>query len=190
MKKFVAASRALPPDAAERLARGEVVTPDFGGAESPIQFETVFPATSDGRADLHPDSWRRAGHRAFRFLPEPATPGFPLALLSPATRKTINSVLGETVREPLACHLAPEDAANRGIRDGALVEVRSPTGSIRATARIDDSLRPGVCAVPKGAWLRNCPSGLNANALISSAVTPISGGATYNDTRVEVTAVG
>jgi anaerobic selenocysteine-containing dehydrogenase len=188
--KFVAASRALPTDAAAKLARGEVVTPDFGGGEAPVQFDTVFPPTADRRADLHPEAWRRAGHAAFRYAPDPVTPGFPLALLSPATRKTINSVLGESVTEPLGCHLSPADAKSRGIVEGALVEVRSPTGAIRARAHLDDSLRPGVCVVPKGAWHRNCPSGANANALISSAVTPISGGATYNDTRVEVMAVG
>jgi anaerobic selenocysteine-containing dehydrogenase len=184
--EWAAASRALPPDAAERLGRGEVVSLDFGGAAGPIQFETVFPATADAKADLHPEAWRKAGHRAFDFAPDPTTPEFPLALLSPASRKTINSVLGETVTEPLTCHLSPDDAASRGIADGALVEARSKTGAVRARAKVDASLRPGVCTIPKGAWLRNCPSGGNANALISAAVTPISGGATYNDARVEV----
>jgi anaerobic selenocysteine-containing dehydrogenase len=183
---WAAASRALPRDAAGRLERGEVVSPDFAGEPGPVQFETVFPATADGKADLHPEAWRKAGHRAFEITPDPTTPEFPMALLSPATRKTINSVLGESVTDPLTCALSPDDAAARGVADGGMVEVRSKTGSVRARAKVDSSLRPGVCVIPKGAWLRNCPSGGNANALISSAVTPISGGATYNDTRVEV----
>jgi anaerobic selenocysteine-containing dehydrogenase len=95
-------------------------------------------------------------------------------------------VLGETVNEPLTCSLNPSDSAARGIADGALVEVTSQTGKVTARARIDAALRPGICVIPKGSWLRNCPSGGNANALISAAVTKISGGATYNDTRVEV----
>jgi anaerobic selenocysteine-containing dehydrogenase len=188
-RRWVAASEALPRDAWERLEKNGITGPDFGGDENPVQFLTVFPPTEDRKADLHPERWRRAGHRAFAYARDPVTPEYPLAMISPATRRTINSVLGETVSEPLACHLSVEDAKARGIADASLVEVRSPTGRLRARARIDASLRPGVCAVPKGAWLRNCPSDANANALIASTVTAISGGATYNDTRVEVEAV-
>jgi anaerobic selenocysteine-containing dehydrogenase len=185
-KRYAAASRALPADAAARLERGEVVAPVFDGGPTPIQFVSVFPPTADRKADLHPEAWRKKGHRAFWYASDPSSREFPLALISPATRKTINSVLGDLVKEPLACHLAPEDARSRGIENGALVEVRSAIASLQARAKIDDGLRAGVCMIPKGSWLRNCPSGRNANALIGSAVTRISGGATYNDTRVEV----
>jgi anaerobic selenocysteine-containing dehydrogenase len=185
-RRFVDASPGLPKGSAERLERGEPVSPGFEGDDGPVQFGNVFPPTPDGRIDLHPDSWRRAGHRAFAAAPDPATRDFPLALISPASRRTINSILGEQSHDVLACHLAPGDAASRGIPDGAEVVVRSAIASIRARARVDAALRPGVCMIPKGAWLRNCPSGGNANALIRSAVTPISGGATYNDARVEV----
>ena len=137
--------------------------------------------------DIRRSFWKNSGQkRAFSFADDPSTRAFPLALISPATRKTINSVLGETVTEPLGCHLSPVDARSRGIADGDDVRVRSALGEVGARARVDAALRPGVCMIPKGSWLRNCPSGGNANALIGSAVTPISGGATYNDTRVEV----
>jgi anaerobic selenocysteine-containing dehydrogenase len=187
-RRWVAASKGLPADAEAKLRQSGVAAPEFRGTRDPVQFETVFPETEDGKIDLHPDRWRRSGHRAFAFARDPSTRAFPLALISPATRKTINSVLGETVQSELCCHLSAEDAQSRGIRDGGSVVVRSAIGSIRARARVDAALRPGVCMIPKGYWLRNCPSGANANALIASTVTPISGGATYNDTRVEVEA--
>jgi anaerobic selenocysteine-containing dehydrogenase len=44
----------------------------------------------------------------------------------------------------------PEDAAGSGVVEGAEIEIRSPTGSLRATARLDENIRPGAISVPHG----------------------------------------
>ena len=46
----------------------------------------------------------------------------------------------------------PDDAAARGIGDGDLVRVFNARGACRARARVSDSIRPGVVALPTGAW--------------------------------------
>jgi anaerobic selenocysteine-containing dehydrogenase len=46
--------------------------------------------------------------------------------------------------------LHPEDAAARGIKDGATITIRSSTGEIRANARITSDVRKGVIALPHG----------------------------------------
>ncbi|HYC77877.1 MAG TPA: molybdopterin dinucleotide binding domain-containing protein, partial [Planctomycetota bacterium] len=119
-----------------------------------------------------------------------ATPEFPLALLSPASPRTINSTLGDLDRTPLWCALAPTDAAARGIAPGDRIRVFNARSELTALARIDDALRPGVCVIPKGVWLRNTREGRGPNALIPADVTPATGGATYNDARVQVARAG
>lgn len=46
----------------------------------------------------------------------------------------------------------PDDAATRGIASGDLVRVFNARGAVRARARVSDEIRPGVVALPTGAW--------------------------------------
>jgi anaerobic selenocysteine-containing dehydrogenase len=54
--------------------------------------------------------------------------------------------------------------------------------------RLNATLRPGVVLMPKGLWRRHTRNGSVASALVPDAVSPISGGALFNDTWVEVAA--
>ena len=54
-------------------------------------------------------------------------------------------------REPIVINAA--DAAQRGIRDGDLVEVFNDRGRCLAGARLSDAIRPGVVKLSTGAWL-------------------------------------
>jgi anaerobic selenocysteine-containing dehydrogenase len=54
--------------------------------------------------------------------------------------------------------------------------------------RLNDTLRSGVVFLPKGLWRRHTSNGSVASALVPDAVSPISGGALFNDTWVEVAA--
>src|SRR5262249_56189238 len=45
---------------------------------------------------------------------------FPLALISPATSRTISSTLGELHRKLVALELHPDDAAPRGLAEGEI----------------------------------------------------------------------
>ena len=87
---------------------------------------------------------------------------------------------------PQTCSLSPADAESRGVADGDVVRVFIDRSSLTAVAKIDAALREGVVAVPKGVWHRNTREGRGANALIGQGATVVSGGAVYNDARVQV----
>jgi anaerobic selenocysteine-containing dehydrogenase len=83
--------------------------------------------------------------------------------------------------------LHPAAAAERGIRPGDWVRVETPEGSIRARARLNDSLEPRVVCGQHG-WWQACPDigapgydpfsphGANLNLIIGNgAIDPISG---------------
>ena len=85
---------------------------------------------------------------------------------------------------PLAIELDAADAEARDIRDGDRVIVSSAAGSIQLTARVGDTVRPGVVAVPHGHW--RSLSGGSANDLTSDGLADLGGGADLFGTRVEV----
>jgi anaerobic selenocysteine-containing dehydrogenase len=83
--------------------------------------------------------------------------------------------------------LHPQAAAERGIRPGDWVSVETPDGSIRARARLNDTLKPEVVCGQHG-WWQACPEvgasgydpfspdGANYNLLIgNAAIDPVSG---------------
>jgi biotin/methionine sulfoxide reductase len=53
-------------------------------------------------------------------------------------------------REPLWLH--PQDAAKRGITEGAVVKVFNQRGEILAGVHLSDEIRPGVVQMSTGAW--------------------------------------
>jgi anaerobic selenocysteine-containing dehydrogenase len=116
---------------------------------------------------------------------------YPLAFISPPAHHFLNStfsaqpVFVRRESEPfLTVH--PEDAARRGIGDGAMVRVFNDRGSFLATARVSDAARPGVVVGLSVWWAKMCPGGRNANAVTSQATTDLGGGATFYDVLVEV----
>jgi anaerobic selenocysteine-containing dehydrogenase len=83
--------------------------------------------------------------------------------------------------------LHPAAAVERGIRPGDWVSVETPEGSIRARARLNDTLKPDVVCGQHG-WWQACPDigapgydpfspdGANLNLIIGNgAIDPISG---------------
>jgi anaerobic selenocysteine-containing dehydrogenase len=186
--RFLRASAALPGEATARLARDGVVELSYDGKPGPVQFVNSFPNTPDAKIRLDPPEWRRAGLDVYAYLPDPTTPQYPLALLSSATARTINSTLGDLDRRPQVCSLHPEEAAARGVAEGDLVRVFNEQGSLTCPAHVDATQRRGTVSIPKGVWLRNTREGRGANALISAGRTVVSGGAVYNDARVQVEA--
>jgi anaerobic selenocysteine-containing dehydrogenase len=115
---------------------------------------------------------------------------YPLTLLSPASPQTVNSMFGERadVRPLLIMH--PDDAASRGIGDGARVRVHDGRAAIEVPVRVEPSVRPGVVVLPKGLWRRSTDSGFTANAFAPATLSDLAGGACFNDARVEVSALG
>jgi anaerobic selenocysteine-containing dehydrogenase len=175
------------PAALEAIARDGAALPTCGAR--PVQFVDVFPLTPDRKIDLYPaalDEQAPAGLYAFQ--PDPATEDFPLALISPATARTVSSSLGQLYRDqvPLAMH--PDDAAPRGLAHGDSVRVWNGLGEVRCRLAIDGAMRPGVVLLPKGLWSHNTLNGVTANALAPDTLTDLGGGACFNDARVQVAA--
>ncbi|HEX7253708.1 MAG TPA: molybdopterin-dependent oxidoreductase, partial [Thermoanaerobaculia bacterium] len=158
-----------------------------GGNPAPIQFVDTFPRTPDGKVHFVPEDLdTEAPQGLYHFQADPATERFPLALISPASDRTISSTLGELRREAVSLELSPEDAKARGISDGDRVRVWNDLGEVHCRARWSVKLRPGVVHLPKGLWSHNTENGAGATALSPDTLTDLGAGACFNDARVQV----
>jgi anaerobic selenocysteine-containing dehydrogenase len=166
----------------ESLQPSATLNLEFSGGR-PVQFVNVFPNTPDGKIHLYPAA---LGSQPYSFYENPAGDHFPLILISPATNKTINSTLGEYNLRQVYVGMHPQDAAQRNLKSGDVVQVHNDRGEIRVTLKIDARLRPGVVFLPKGFWQRATLNKAVSTALVPDHVTPISGGACFNDARVQV----
>jgi anaerobic selenocysteine-containing dehydrogenase len=116
---------------------------------------------------------------------------YPLAFISPPAHHFLNSTFSAQpafVRregEP-SVTIHPDDAAARGIGDGAMVRVFNDRGAFLAKARVSDASRPGLVVGLSIWWAKMCPGGRNANAVTSQELTDMGGGATFYDALVEV----
>jgi anaerobic selenocysteine-containing dehydrogenase len=86
--------------------------------------------------------------------------------------------------EPLA-QIHPDDAAARGITDGADVSMYNDLGRIHLRAEVTDDVPSGTVAVPFGRWSRDPDDG-GANSLTSDALGDLANGPTFCDNLVEV----
>jgi anaerobic selenocysteine-containing dehydrogenase len=160
-------------------------TPPFGGR--PIQFKDVFPRTADGKVDLYPEVLaRESGCGLYVYESDPATPEFPLALISPASDKTISSTLAEIPRPEVRLLMHPADATERGIGDGDEIRIFNTLGEVRCKAGLGGWIRRGTVSLPKGLWRKHTANGYTATALVPDTLTDIAGGACFNDARVQV----
>jgi anaerobic selenocysteine-containing dehydrogenase len=96
-------------------------------------------------------------------------------------------------------HVHPDDAARLGLTDGAVAEVRSRVGAVRAPVELTDAIRPGVVSLPHG-WGHDHPgtklrvaaerAGVNSNVLADdAALDPLSGTSVLNGIPVSLTPV-
>jgi anaerobic selenocysteine-containing dehydrogenase len=82
----------------------------------------------------------------------------------------------------------PDDAAAKGLRDGATVRLWNTLGEVRMPLRITDEVAPGMLRSYKGAWMRTSDNGQTVSALAPATHADLCEGACYNDTRVDVAA--
>jgi anaerobic selenocysteine-containing dehydrogenase len=154
-----------------------------------------FP-TANGKAQVEvcglgvPD--HVPNHESAESSPELAR-RYPLAMISPPARHFLNSSfvnvksLRDIEGEPLL-EIHPEDAASRGIGDGALVRVFNDRGEYRCKAAVSTRARPGVVN-GLGIWWRKLGvDGTNVNELTSQRLTDIGRAPTFYDCLVEVRA--
>ena len=176
----------LPGSVRDAMLADEGVPSPEGGSR-PVQFEDVFPRTPDGKVHLfREDLDHLAPAGLYGYRPDPATEGYPLALISPASDRTISSTLGE-LRETLAhAYLHPDDAVARGIETGDQVRILGERGEVRCFATVGDAIAPGTVSLPKGLWRRSTFNQATATALAPDSLTDLGGGACFNDARVEI----
>jgi anaerobic selenocysteine-containing dehydrogenase len=182
------AGRMPPAIGSELLERG-VASPPHGG--TPIQFVDVFPLTPDRKVNLFPEAIAGSAPRGlYGYQEDPATGQFPLALISPATEKTISSTMGELRERAAMLHIHPADAAPRGISQSDPVRVFNALGELQCPANLTSDIRRGTVAFSKGVWRRSTYNGFTANALVPDTLTDLGEGACFNDARVEVALLG
>ncbi len=179
---------ALPDNAGEELLSRGITR---GGAPAaPVQFADSFPRTPDGRVDLLPAVLEQSAPLGlYRFRPEPVPDRYPLALVSPASDKTVSSTLGELRTRQARLQIHPRDAEARDLSTGDVARVFNDEGEIHCAVTVNPDVRPGVISLPKGLWRRNTMNGCTTNALVSDEPTDLGDGACFNDARAEVTRV-
>jgi anaerobic selenocysteine-containing dehydrogenase len=175
----------LPESIGGKLRAGSRAVPPCGPA--PIQFVDVFPNTPDRKVDLFPMALERTAPAGlYRFQSDPSTEAFPLALISPASDRTISSTLGELPRADVKLLMHPADAGVRGLTDNDLVRVFNELGEVHCTLNVLPTIRPGTVSLPKGVWRRGTRNGVTGTALVPDTLTDLGGGACFNDARVQV----
>ena len=119
---------------------------------------------------------------------------YPLAMISPPARNFLNSTfvnlqsLRDVEGEPLL-EIHADDAAPRGIADGAVVRVFNDRGDYRCRCRVSARARPGVVN-GLGIWWRKFGlDGHNVNELTHQRLTDIGRAPAFYDCLVEVEAV-
>ena len=115
----------------------------------------------------------------------------PLAMISPPARNFLNSTfvnvqsLRDIEGRPVL-EIHPDDAAARGVADGAVVRVFNDRGSYRCHAAVSTRARPGVVN-GLGIWWRKLGlDGTNVNQVTSQALTDLGRAPTFYDCLVEV----
>jgi anaerobic dimethyl sulfoxide reductase subunit A len=92
--------------------------------------------------------------------------------------------------DPQVMWISPRDAAARGIADGARVRVFNDRGALVIPARVTRRVRPGVVAIPQGAWYTPDGNGVCRrgciNVLTSQKPTPLAHGNAQHTILVEV----
>lgn len=189
-RRLAAAMGLTGPDFAEsdeamvRKAVPDGLWPDLaerGWVRMPMREAPPFAAggfpTEDGRCRLWAGDWS---------LPPPPGPE-PLVMVSAKYGlHFLNSSYSHLPRHarpegPPHAVLHADDAAPRGVVDGARVRVFNERGALELVARVGEDVRPGVVAVPHGYW-----GAATANLLTTDGLSDRGGGADFYSTRVEV----
>ena len=175
----------LPGTIGSDLRAGSRPLPPFGDA--PIQFVDVFPNTPDRKVHLFDESLDASAPAGlYAFQADPASDRYPLALISPASDRTISSTLGELPRPDVKLTMHPADAAARGLSEGDGVRVFNDLGEVHCTLTVLPTIRQGTVSLPKGLWRRSTRNGFTGTALVPDTLTDLGGGACFNDARVQV----
>ncbi|WP_367567979.1 DMSO/selenate family reductase complex A subunit [Lacrimispora sp.] len=134
------------------------------------------------------------------YVPCPDGPGdplkkmYPLQLVGWHTRRRCHSIhdnnewMDEIEKPGVWIH--PEDAKERGIQEGDLVEVYNGRGVTRVPAVVTTRIMKGVAAMSQGGWFKPDSKGVDTrgsiNVLTSSRPTPLAKGNPQHTNLVEI----
>jgi anaerobic selenocysteine-containing dehydrogenase len=156
--------------------------------------------TPSGKVELVSASMAAQGLPALpTYMPLREGPGdaavarrYPLQCIVPPNRFFLNSSFSQSERArrrqggPVVL-LHPEDAAQRGIADGARVRARSARGGALFQAVVTEDTRPGVAVIEGIWWAKHQAGGRGVNALTDDREADMGGGAVFHSNLIEVT---
>ncbi|MCA9683317.1 MAG: molybdopterin oxidoreductase family protein [Myxococcales bacterium] len=153
-----------------------------------------FP-TASGRCELYSETMARDGYDPLPDYTPPTLEGAgaqTLHCISPPAHSFLNSTFVNvdkfTAREGRpSLLLHPEDAAARGIVDGALLQVANDRGMVRLHAVVTEEVVRGTVVAPSVWWNKLSLDGRNINTLASPGETDMGAGALFYDLAVTVT---
>lgn len=175
-----------PKVIADRIAVQKNYPVQFRAPGSTVQFRDTWPSFSDKRLQLFA---AQSELPLPKFIESDSANSYPLVLLSPATSHTINSMFADTDPPRVAIYMNQQDVIARKLGGSSRVKVFNDKATLEIDLVVDATMRPGVCSIPKGLWLRATNQGVTANAFAPDDLNDLVGGACFNDARVEVTAV-
>ena len=138
-----------------------------------VPLSTLKPTTESGKIEI------RAPPRYERHE------GQGLKLISATYLYTISSQYHNTMRrEDTRIHLNPEDARERGIKEGDRVRVHNELGEITTEAHLSEDIPRGIALMYKAFW--HSLTGRDVNFLVSDASCERYRGTTMHSTWVKV----
>ena len=119
---------------------------------------------------------------------------YPLQCVGPHIKRRTHSTFDEDAwmeeADPQVAWISPQDAGPRQIAEGDSVRVFNDRGAMIIRAHVTKRIRPGVVAVPQGAWYTPDKNGVCrrgcVNVLTSQRPSPLAHGNTQHTILVEV----
>ncbi|HEV7450225.1 MAG TPA: molybdopterin-dependent oxidoreductase [Pseudonocardiaceae bacterium] len=116
---------------------------------------------------------------------------YPLNIVSPKPHAFLNSQYGnaedkQRVQGEQRVFLHPDDAAERGIATGDLVQAFNDRGMFQGPAQLDDALMPGLVMANVGHWASSSPGVSSVNSITLDRHCTLGNAGVYSDNLVEV----
>jgi anaerobic selenocysteine-containing dehydrogenase len=152
--------------------------------------------TPSGKFEFWCEKLARDGHDPLpSFVPphETLSEGpYPLNFLPRKHKDSLNSsyghlpIMSRQEKSARTLEIHPDDAAARGLHNGAEVRVFNARGEFIMPVKISNHVSPGTVATFWGWWDKLSGGKGNVNNVTSAKLTDLGGGGTFYDCRVEV----
>jgi len=183
----------------EKLKSGEPQRVNVPGDVDP--FATGF-YTPSGKLEFYSEKMAKLGFDPLpSYTPCSAGPDnralhekYPLQLLAPPSVHFLNSTFGAVDEQRRrmgkpSIKIHPADARGRNIVEGDMVRAYNEQGECKFYADVTEDTRQGVVVAEGLWWAKHMPGGRNVNTLVSTRLTDLGGGSTFQCNLVEVSKV-